>query len=86
MARRARPEPKALSITMLLSMAFGIMAVLGGLVWLALAYNHAALLAVLLPILPVSFSFFIEQCRNTMAEFREDEDDNSATEENTTVP
>ena len=84
MARQARPEPKSLSITMLLSMGVGSMAVLGGLVWLALAYNHAALLAVLLPILPVLFSFFIEQCRHTMAEFREDNnDENSPTNEDT---
>ena len=59
---------------MLLTMGFGSMAVLGGMVWLALAYEHAALLAVLLPVLPVIFSFFIEQCRNTMEEWREDQD------------
>lgn len=72
MARPRRQKPKNLSITVLLSMGFGSMAVLGGLVWLALAYNHAALLAVLLPVLPVIFSFFIEQCRGTLEEWREE--------------
>ena len=73
MARARRRQPPAFSVTMLLTMGVMAMAVLGGLVWLALAYNHAGLLAVLLPILPILFSFFVEQCRHTMEEWREDE-------------
>ena len=77
--RKAAPKP-AFSVTTLLFMGLGAMAVLGGLVWLALSYNHSGLLAVLLPILPVLFSFFVDQCRSTLEEFREDSEEDEAEE------
>lgn len=71
---RRSPRP-AFSLATLLLMGLGAMAILSALIWLALAYEQSALLAVLLPILPVVFSFFVEQCRNTMEELREDADE-----------
>lgn len=69
---RARGEPEAMSLTSILGIGLGALIVLGGLVWLALAYEHAGMIAILLPVLPILFSFLVEQCRNAMAEMRED--------------
>lgn len=79
--RRQRRPPAAFSVTSLLTMGLGALAVLASMIWLALAYNHSGLLAVLLPVLPVLFSFFIEQCRNTLEVYREDEDEDEETDE-----
>lgn len=77
MARDPRHHPPApsFSVTALLLMGLGALVWLGGLIWLAVAYNQSTLLGILLPLIPVLISFFIEQSKSTMAEWREDEDD-----------
>lgn len=81
MARRPVKPTPAHSMGTLLVIGLFSLVTLGGLVWLALVYSHEALLAVLLPILPVLFSFFTEQCRATLAELREDDEDENPGEE-----
>ena len=85
MAKARKPAPP-MSLTSLMLMALGSLAILGGLTWLALVYAHAGLIAAILPIIPVAYGFFAEQLRKSMELSAEDDEADEMTEEETTTP